>query len=106
MEQKLLRVGAVADFKFDFAPLTNGQVGADTDWLESGETIQSVDSVTVEAGVTLDSSAAADSNTSVVAWLSGATVAGEKYRLSCIITTSAGRTEPRSMMIKIIDNHD
>ena len=105
MEQKLLRVGAVADFKFDFAPLTNGQTGAESDWLESGETISTI-TVAMESGVTLDSSSITDSSTSVTAWLSGATVAGNKYRLDCEIVTSAGRTEPRSMMIKIIDGHD
>ncbi len=105
MEQKLLRVDAVADFKFDFAPLTNGQIGANSDWLESGETIANA-TVTMEPGVTLDSDSITDNNTSVSCWLSGALVAGEKYRLECGIVTSAGRTEPRSMMIKIIDKHD
>ncbi len=105
MEQKLLRVGAVADFKFDFAPLTNAQIGADSDWLGSGETIASA-TVVIESGVTLDSDSLTDSNTSVTCWLSGALVAGDKYRLQCQIVTSAGRTEPRSMMIKIIDKHD
>ena len=101
MEQKLLRVGAVADFKFDFAPLTNGQTGAESDWLASGETITSK-TVTVDSGITKDSDTITDTSTSVTVWLSAGT-AGTKYRVNCEIVTSAGRTDQRSMMIKVVE---
>jgi len=91
---------AVLDFKFDFAPLANGQVGANSDWLESGETITG-HTITADAGITVDSSSFTDTNTSVTVWLSGGT-AGNKYRINCEITT-ATRTEQRSMMIKVVE---
>lgn len=100
MLQKLKSGVGVLDFKFDFAPLTNGREGADSDWLGSGETI-STHTVTVDTGITKDSDSITDSNTSVTVWLSGGTV-GQKYRVNCKIVTSDGREEERSMMIKVV----
>lgn len=87
----------VLDYVFDFAPLTNGR--GDTDWLASGDTISSK-TVTAETGLTVDSSSITDSGTSVTAWLSGGT-AGSVYRVTCQIVTAGGRTDERSIAIKI-----
>lgn len=100
MKQFLKDADAVLDFKFDFAPLTNGQDGAESDWLATGETIAS-HTITAATGITVDSDSITDSNTSVTVWLSGG-AAGTKYRLNCEIVTSDGRTEQRSMMIKVV----
>ena len=99
MKQKLKDPGDVLDYKFDFAPLTNSQTGANSDWLESGETISTA-TVTVDSGLTKDSDSITDTNTSVTVWLSGGT-AGEKYKVLCEIVTSAGRTKQKTMMIKM-----
>ena len=88
---------AALDYKFDFAALTNGS--GDSDWLASGETISSYE-VTVDDGLTLDSDSLANSDTSVVAWLSGGT-AGSNYKVTCAITTSEGRTDELTMVIKV-----
>ena len=90
---------AVLDFKFDWATSTNGH--GFTDWLDTGETIQS-HVITAEAGITLDSDVAADANTSVVAWLSGGT-AGTTYDVACKIVTTDGRTDERTMSIVVAE---
>lgn len=100
MRQFLKDASAVLDYRFDFAPLANGQLGAGSDWLEPGETISS-HTVTVDNGITNDSDEITDSNTSVTVWLSAGT-AGMKYRVNCEIVTSGGRTEQRSIMIKVV----
>lgn len=100
MLQKLKSGVGVLDFKFDFAPLTNGQDGADSDWLASGETISS-HTITADTGITVDSDSITDTNTSVTVWLSGGTI-GQKYRINCNIVTSDGRTDERSMIIKVV----
>jgi hypothetical protein len=66
-------------------------------WLDDGETISSY-TVTVPAGLTL----ASDSEDAgvVTAWISGGT-AGENYRVEYKITTSAGRTDERSITISV-----
>lgn len=90
---------AVIDYLFDFAPLTNGRDPSGTDWLGSGETI---DSFVIEAdpGITVDSSALTDSNRSVRVWLSGGTD-GRDYTITCRATTNAGRTEDKSMRLPV-----
>ena len=87
---------AVLDYKFDWKTATNGR--GFTDWLASGETIIS-GVITAEAGLTVDSYLLSDSSTSVIGWLSGGT-AGDDYTVTCRITTSAGRTDDRSITIK------
>ncbi len=79
---------AVLDYKYDWS-----------DWLAGGETISSK-TVTAPTGITLDSSALADANTSVVAWLSGGT-AGKYYDVVCRIVTSASRTDERTIRIRV-----
>jgi hypothetical protein len=102
------------DFKFDLAPLTNGQTGADSDWLESGETIASF-TVTADTGIDLhdgsttfdgeikDAPGLSDSNTSVTYWLAGGTP-GDKYKILLEFETSAGRIDQKSMIIKVRNN--
>jgi hypothetical protein len=94
------------DYVWDWAPLTNGRAGARTDWLASGETISSTFSVTAESGLTLGTGAKAaartDGNTSVTAWLMGGT-AGQTYEVRCRITTSAGRTDDRTLRVQVVE---
>ena len=75
----------VCDWPFDW-----------TDWL-AGDTITSR-VVTVETGLTLDSSVLA--TPLVTVWLSGGTP-GQTYDVACKITTGGGRTEERTVRVKI-----
>lgn len=76
---------AVLDYEFDWSQ-----------WLADGETIASK-TVTV-TGVTLDSSSS--DATSVVAWVSGGS---DSYAtVACRITTTAGRTDERTIRLTII----
>lgn len=114
MEQKLKDSDAILDFEFDFAGLTNGRVGVDADWLDADETIASLtvtsldtginlhDGVTEYDGATKPAPVQANANTSVVFWVSGGT-AGDKYRFTCEIVTSAGRTDQRTITIKAVN---
>jgi hypothetical protein len=77
---------AVLDWMFDWS-----------DWLASGETI--VDhTITVDTGITKDSST--EDAGKVTVWLSGGT-AGENYKVACLIETSAGRIDERTIWIKV-----
>lgn len=79
---------AVLDWGFDW-----------TDWLASGETI--IDHmITGETGITVDSST--ESAGKVTVWLSGGT-AGGYYKVACLIGTSAGRTDERTISIKVVE---
>lgn len=77
---------AVLDWMFDW-----------TDWLSSGETITG-HTITVDTGITNDSST--EDAGKVTVWLSGGT-AGENYKVACLIETSAGRTDERTIWIKV-----
>lgn len=79
---------AVLDYKFDWS-----------DWLGTGETISSK-TITAETGITVDSSSITDSSTSVTVWLSGGT-AVTVYKIACLITTSASRTDERTIEIYV-----
>ena len=78
---------AVLDFAFDWSS-----------WLATSETISS-HTVTVEAGITLDSDS--ESSGIVTAWLSGGT-ANTVYDVACKIVTSASRTDERTIKIKVL----
>jgi hypothetical protein len=79
---------AVLDWMFDWS-----------DWLASGETI--VDhTITVDTGITKDSST--EDAGKVTVWLSGGT-AGENYKVACLIETSAGRKDERTIWIKVMN---
>lgn len=86
MSQYLKDPSALLDFSFDWSP-----------WLADGETIDD-HTITVDDGLTLDSHSVDD--TSVTVWLSGGT-ARTLYKVACLITTTAGRTDERTMTIRV-----
>ena len=96
LQNPLKDPSAVLDYVFDW-----------TEWLATGETI-AVDSetgeklitITADTGITVDSSTEDDGKVTV--WLSGGT-AGINYKVACLITTSAGRTDERTIWIKVVD---
>ena len=96
LQNPLKDPSAVLDYVFDW-----------TEWLATGETI-AVDSetgeklitITADTGITVDSSAESDGKVTV--WLSGGT-AGINYKVACKITTSAGRTDERTLWIRVVD---
>ena len=90
---------AVLEWVFDWKPLTNGVSGASSDWLATGETISSY-VITVDTGLTKNSDS--QSSGAVTVWLSGGT-AGTNYKVACLITTSAGRTDERTIWIKVVE---
>jgi hypothetical protein len=90
---------AVLDYRFDWAALTNGT--GESDWLASGETI-STSTVTAASGLTVDSSSIVSSSTAVVCWLSGGT-AGQSYTVTNRVVTSGGRTDERTITVKVTD---
>lgn len=69
-------------------------------WLGASEAISSF-AVTSDSGLNVDYSASPASNF-VVAWLSGGQ-AGNEYAVTCSITTSLGRTDNRSITIKVLN---
>jgi TRAP-type uncharacterized transport system substrate-binding protein len=79
---------AVLDWVFDWSS-----------WLAAGETIAS-HVITVDTGIVKGSSTDADGKVTV--WLSGGT-AGTSYRVACKITTSAARTDERTVWIQVSD---
>ena len=87
---------AVLDYKFDWKALTNGT--GDSDWLQTAETIAS-HTIDADSGITVDSSALSDANTSVTVWLSGGT-ADADYAVRCEVVTSSSRTDERTMTIQ------
>ena len=87
---------AVLDYKFDWKALTNGT--GDSDWLQTAETIAS-HTIDADSGITVDSSALSDTNTSVTVWLSGGT-ADADYAVRCEVVTSSSRTDERTMTIQ------
>ena len=84
--QYLKDPSAVLDWAFDW-----------TDWLATSETITS-HTITADPGIVVDSST--ENAGKVTVWLSGGT-AGEWYEIACLITTSAGRTDERTISIQI-----
>ena len=98
--QYLKDPSAILDWVFDWND-------TDDHWLASGETI-AVDSetgeklitITADTGITVDSSTELDGK--IIVWLSGGT-AGINYKVACLITTSAGRTDERTIWIKVVE---
>ena len=84
---------AVLDYKFDLAPLTNGVTGAVSDYLQSGETISSYTVTSSDVDLVIDSDSLADSNTSVVIWVSGGNLTDTVYFVDLHVTTSDGRQD-------------
>jgi len=88
LQNPLKDPSAVLDYGFDW-----------TGWLATGETITDY-TITVDTGITADSST--EDAGKVTVWLSGGT-AGINYKVACLITTTAGRTDERTMWIKVIN---
>lgn len=104
-DTKVKDPSADLDYKFDWKGLTNGTVGATSDWLADGETISSF-VITVATGITegtgSKASAKSDTDTSVTVWLSGGSD-GSDYTVACKIVTSASRIDERTMTIQCRD---
>ena len=88
LQNPLKDPSAVLDYVFDW-----------TGWLATGETIAD-HTITADTGITVDSSTELDGKVTV--WLSGGT-AGINYKVACLITTSAGRTDERTIWIKVVE---
>jgi len=86
---------AVLDYVIDWS----GDTDDGGPWLATGETITST-TWTVATGITKDSDT--KTTTTATAWLSSGT-AGTDYIVSCKISTSANRTDERSLLIKVRD---
>lgn len=78
---------AVLDYAFDWSA-----------WLAEGEIITAHDATA--GGVRLDSASRAGAVVTV--WVSGGIV-GSRARITCEITTNAGRTDQRSLMLDIAE---
>ena len=87
---------AVLEYKWDWKASTNGS--GKSDWLAAAETIAS-HTITADTGITVDSSAETDTDTSVTVWLSGGTHEAD-YTVRCAIVTDAGRKDTRKMVFK------
>jgi hypothetical protein len=79
---------AVLDYVFDWSS-----------WLQTSETISTA-TFTVESGITKNSESNTTTNATV--WLSGGTV-GERYTITCRVTTNQGRTDDRSAIVRVAD---
>ena len=88
LQNPLKDPSAVLDYAFDW-----------TGWLAAGETIVG-HTITADTGITVDSSTELDGKVTV--WLSGGT-AGINYKVACLITTTAGRTDERTLWIRVVE---
>ena len=79
---------AVLDFEFGWA-----------DWLGNAETIASY-VITASPGISVDSDTFTTS--AVTVWLSGG-AANQPYTVACRITTNQGRTDERTMTIRVVN---
>ena len=96
---------AVLDYKWDFAPLTNGSDDPDVeDWLSTGEVVNTFTLTPSDAAIVIDSSLLSDSDTSVTAWISGG-VADTVYQVKCHIVTdnTPARKEDRTIVVYVED---
>ena len=84
---------AVLDYLFEF-----------TQWLTAGEVISSAVITASPVGINVGAPAPATTftTTAVTFWLSGGT-SGQTYLIGCRITTSAGRTDERSISVTVVD---
>ncbi len=80
---------AIKDYTFDWS-----------EWLGTDTIATHI--VTVDTGLTLESDSLTADLQSIVVWLSGGT-SGQVYDVSCQITTAAGRTDKRSVKIRIAE---
>ena len=89
LQNPLKDPSAVLDYVFDWKE----------EWLATGETIDNY-TITADTGITVDSST--EDAGKVTVWLSGGT-AGINYKVACLITTTAGRTDERTIWIKVVE---
>lgn len=66
-------------------------------WLAQDETITTF-TVTAQTGLTITESS--ESAGKITAWVEGGT-AGNTYRVTCTITTSAGRVDSRNLLLEV-----
>ena len=69
-------------------------------WLTSGDTIADAEWV-IPAGLT-EAAASSVTSTTATCWLSGGTV-GERYVVTCRVTTAGGRIDDRSILIRCVE---
>lgn len=81
---------AVLDYGFDWSG-----------WLQDGETISDSEWSVDGTGLTIESDTNDDTSTTV--WLSGGTVRSYPYTVTNRITTSAGRTDDRSIQVYVAE---
>lgn len=93
--QYLKDPSAVLDWAYNWNDSSGGKIP----WLATGETITNF-VITADSGITVDSST--ESGGKVTVWLSGGT-AGQNYKVACLITTSAGRKDERTIWIKVVE---
>ena len=88
---------ATLDYRYDWASKTNGT--GSSDWLAPGETISSF-TIIPDTGITVVSSTLVSGSTAVVVFISGGTD-NTNYQIECQITTSLGKTDERSIYLKV-----
>ena len=88
LQNPLKDPSAVLDYVFDW-----------TGWLATVETITD-HTITADTGIKVDSST--EDAGKVTVWLSGGT-AGINYKVACLITTTEGRTDERTIWIKVVE---
>lgn len=81
-------VNAVLDFAWDWS-----------NWLSSLETISS-STATASPGISINSTT--NTTSKVTVWLSGGT-AGRSYTVTNLITTNQGRTDERTITIRVVE---
>lgn len=69
-----------------------------TDWLTSGDNVQSCNVTVAPAGLTIDSTFINDPRVKI--WLSGGTV-GAQYKLTARTTTADGRVKEDEFKVKV-----
>lgn len=77
---------AVLDYPMSWAAWLGSDTIADAEW-------------TVPSGLTTPKAATVTTTTATV-WLGGGTI-GEDYRVTCKITTAAGRVDERSILVRV-----
>ena len=97
LQNPLKDPSAVLDYVFDWKEecLATGETIA-----VDSETGEKLITITADTGITVDSST--EDAGKVTVWLSGGT-AGINYKVACLITTTAGRTDERTIWIKVVE---
>ena len=89
------------DYLIDLAGLRNGQTGATEDYLQAGETIQTLTSVTTnDPLLTVDSSSLTNTDSSILIKLSGGTE-GTWANVTARFVTTQNRGDDRTFRIFI-----